>query len=381
MKSSEIYPRLTKIRKYLHQHPELSGQEHLTSAYIKNLLERLELFNEIKILGNTGLIAIYDTNNEGPSVLFRSELDALPIQEVNEFDYKSNRIGISHKCGHDGHMTILYGLAERIKSNPIQKGKLYFLFQPAEETGEGARQMLETAFFKNASIDYVFALHNLPGFKQGMVVLKENIFNASVKSLVIRLQGKTAHASQPENGVNPALAIADLLHEFNNQNQLNTSKEDFKLITPIHINLGDKAYGVSAGHGELHLTIRCWGEEQMQILTKEIEAKVLKITSQYKLSYSLESLQNFASNMNDAEAVEYVRSACKSLALEVHSPKVPFKWGEDFGLITAQFKGCMFGLGAGENMPSLHNPDYDFPDELTPIGINIFHQIIQEIFR
>jgi amidohydrolase len=308
-------------------------------------------------------------------------LDALPIQEENLFSHRSKTDNISHKCGHDGHMVILIGLAKWLKHNPNPKGVIYLLFQPAEETGEGAESILKQPYFNDLHLDYVFALHNLPGYPKHSIIVREDNFNASVKSIIISLKGKTSHASEPEHGINPSIAIAQLLIAFSNFSQPDTNRLDFKLITPVHVNIGKKAYGVSAGSGEIHLTVRSWSEPQMKLLTDSIKEEVERIAGENHLLYSFEYLQSFASNFNSKDAVNYVEHAAKDLELHLFKPKTPFKWGEDFGLFTKKYKGCMFGLGAGENMPALHNPDYDFPNEIIDTGLKMFGQIINQIYK
>ncbi len=369
------------FRKELHAYPEVSNEEVKTA---KRVLNKVKEFNPQEIitnLGKTGLAVIFDSGIPGQTLMFRAELDALPIQEVNDFSHKSKNKGVGHKCGHDGHTSIIVGLAKQLNENPPKKGRVVLLFQPAEETGEGAKKILDDPKFESLKPDLVFALHNLPGYDMHQIVLKEKAFTASVKSLILKFKGKTAHAAEPENGINPAHAIAEILLKSEILSNNYPDAKDFSVITPIHINVGDLAYGTAAGYGELHLTIRTWTNYQFNRLAQKLLQVIKQIAKSYKLDYSHEWVHVFHANKNNPEAVEIIKNAAENNRLNIESRKYPFKWGEDFGLFTQHFKGAMFGLGSGKDTPALHNPDYDFPDELIKTGVQMFDNIITQLLR
>lgn len=378
MQKETIY-QLTELRHDLHQNPELSGLEFATAIRIVSFLKEYKPSQIIHSIGETGVIAVFNGKTLGPSTLLRCELDALPIQEINDFSYKSKIKEVSHKCGHDGHMAILCGVATLLSDKNNFSGTVYLLFQPAEEDGEGAKRVLNDLLFKEIKPDFVFALHNLPGFPLGQIVVKNNTFSCAVNSMIIELFGKTAHAAEPQNGTNPALAIAEIITSFNNKIQSDISKNDYCLITPIYINMGKKAYGVSAGFGEIHFTIRSNSNQNMDEIENELLACVDTIAKQTELSSKISWTQQFRANDNNLEAVSIIRRAAVINSYDLLEKQTPFSWGEDFGLFTEHFQGAMFGLGSGENRPALHNPDYDFPDELIPIGVKMFNEIIKEI--
>src|SRR5690606_14323557 len=148
-------------------------------------------------------------------------------------------------------------------------------------------------------------------------------------------------------------------------------KEDMRVITPVYVELGSKSYGISAGKASVHFTLRCWDDLKLRKLEKDIEQLATQHADRHRLDVSFEYTQTFHANMNNSEAVETVRKAAADNKLSITEKQHAFKWGEDFGLFTAKFKGCMFGLGSGEKCPALHNPDYDFPDELIQSGKDI----------
>lgn len=365
---------LTVLRHSLHQHPEISGDEKETAGRIFSFLEKLNTDSITRDIGGHGILVLFDSGKPGPTLLFRSELDALPIQEINEFEYRSETAGVAHKCGHDGHATILCGLAEKLSKNKPDAGKVYLLFQPAEETGEGAQQVINDSKF-TITPDYVFALHNLPGYDAGTIVVKEGLFSAAVNSIVIKLIGKTAHAAEPEMGFNPANAISEIIILAGNLSNNNPADKNFSVVTPIHINMGKMTYGTSAGEGELHYTLRCWNNENLAKLENDLIEGSKVIAEKYNLDLASHFTQTFLANNNNKEATAVVKAAAKKMNFNLLERDVPFKWGEDFGYFTSNYKGCMFGVGAGVYQPALHNPDYDFPDEIIDTGVNMFYTI------
>lgn len=371
---------LVKLRKVLHKHPELSGHETETAKRIAGFLGSYKPTQLIEGIGGTGVAAVFAYFDHGPTVLVRCELDALPIQEINTFEYKSETDGVSHKCGHDGHMAIVAGVAAHLSKNRPKVGKVVLLFQPAEENGEGAKAVLEDPQFEEIKPDYVVALHNLPSYAKHHIVCRPNSFTASVQSIIIKLHGKTAHAGEPDMGVNPALAIAEILQQTNAL-QIERERNDFKQVTPIQIEMGEEAFGISAGYGEVKLTIRTWDSDTMQELATECEEVAKAVSKKHKLKLEIEWTQFFAANQNNEDMVHVIKEAAHQNGFEYTEKKEPFRWGEDFGLFTEKFKGAMFGIGSGEDTPALHNPDYDFPDEIIPTGVQMFTSIIDQLLK
>lgn len=370
---------LVLLRKELHKNPELSGKEFKTAKRIITFLENYSPDEIITEVGTTGIIAIYKGEKPGKTVLFRCELDALPIEEINTFEHRSVINGVSHKCGHDGHIAILCGLATELSQNKPKTGTVILLFQPAEEDGSGAKKVFFDSKFSTIKPDFVFALHNLPSFPKNQIVVKNGTFTCAVNSIIIKLNGKTAHAGEPEKGINPALAIAAIITRFNSQIQADISKENYCLITPIYIKMGKKAYGVSAGAGEIHFTVRSNSNSQIKKNKNTLEEITQAVANEYLLDCNINWTQSFEANENNETAVNYIRKSAKINNSDLFEKEYPFSWGEDFGLFTQHFSGAMFGLGSGKNTATLHNPDYDFPDEIIKTGVSIFYQISKQI--
>ncbi len=370
--------KIVELRHELHQNPELSGSEFITAERIANFLVQCNPTELIRGIGGNGIACIYKGNEEGPSVLFRCDMDALPIDEENDFEYKSKEKGVSHKCGHDGHMAIMAGLADLFSKNPPKKGQVILLFQPSEENGYGASRVLNDEKFKKLKIDYVFALHNLPGFKKGSIVLKDETFASASKGIVIKLTGKISHAAEPENGNSPAIPMSNIIKELTflpNENRFS----DFTLVTVVHSRLGEVAFGTSPGYAEIMATLRAYTNDDMQILTERVETIARENTFRYNLKLGMSYTEEYPAIINNNELTEAIRTIAVKNKIEIEELKEPFRWSEDFAHFTQKFPGALFGLGSGENHPQLHNPDYDFPDTIIENGVKIFYEIYSQI--
>jgi amidohydrolase len=370
---------LNAIRHRLHSQAELSEHESATAALIGDYLKQQSPDKLIIGLGGHGLAAIYEGKKPGPRILIRCELDGLPITETTALDYASKNRGAAHKCGHDGHMTILLGLSRLFKKVRPANGSVVLLFQPSEENGRGAGRVIDDPQFREITPDYVFALHNLPGFERHQIIVREGVFASASKGLIIKLHGATSHAAEPQKGRSPAPAAAALIQNLSSAVQYHTALEAAAKVTIIHARVGEIAFGTSPGEGEVMATLRAHDEEVMEKLSKQCAALAEHIAGTYELKYELQWVEPFPSTVNDGNCVELIIECADELALDVHKPATPFPWSEDFGHFTALCPGAMFGLGSGLNHPALHHPDYDFPDDLIETGVKMFKDIIDKL--
>ncbi len=369
---------LIEFRKDLHRNPELAGKELNTSNKIINFINRFNPDGVITGIAGNGAAFIFKGNKEGKTILFRSELDALPISEQNSFEYKSRVENVSHKCGHDGHMTILSGLASILKDEKPDKGKVIILFQPSEETGEGAKAVLEDKKLTSLNPDYVFALHNLPGFPVSSVIIKSGIFASASKGMIIRLSGKTSHASEPEKGISPVSAAASIMKKLPLIPNI-VKIRDFGLITVIHVKIGDVAFGTNPGYGEIMATLRSYRIDDMDLITNECISIVKEESEKYGLNYNIEWTEEFPSSINNEECTKVIKRCSEKLHLNVIEIENPFRWSEDFGHFLNKYKGALFGIGAGKDHPDLHNHDYDFPDNIIESSVELFYSVMKEL--
>ncbi|AHM59602.1 amidohydrolase [Flammeovirgaceae bacterium 311] len=379
-----ILPELIQLRQHLHKHPELSGREVATARHLEAFLQKYRPTRLLKELGGTpgitgtGLAAVWEGTAEGPTIMFRADIDALPIPEKNAFAYASQNSGISHKCGHDGHAAMVAGLAPLLHRHKPARGRIVLFMQPAEETGEGASALLGDPQFKDLKPDYIFGLHNLPGYPLGQLVLREGTFCAASRGLRIVLTGGTAHAAEPEQGLSPAGALAQLLQTLPFLPGKLPHRE-LLLLTLTHAQMGEPSFGISPGQAMLQATLRANLEEEMTALSQAVEAQIRAVAREYGLEVDLSYHEVFPVTQNSAEVYAILRNAAAASGLSVHTKEEPFRWSEDFGHYNKLAPSGFFGIGSGTGQPNLHNASYDFPDALLPYGLQMYRALIREV--
>lgn len=364
---------LTELRHSLHREPELAGGENRTAEMILGFLQRYQPDGLITGLGGNGVLAVFKGYETGADILLRCDMDAVPVREKPETAYNSVNTGISHKCGHDGHMAIMAGVASRLSRTPPKRGRVLLLFQPAEETGRGALSVLEDSAFSGFHPCMVLALHNLPGFPMGSVVTASGPFAEASRGLIAKLTGKSSHAGEPLLGVSPAPALASLIRGYE---KLCIHRKGI-LVTLIHAVIGERAFGTSPEKAVVMATLRAPTEKLMDDLSSSVLSLIGETCMRYRLEFETEWTEEFPATVNSMEADSLVRSSAESLGLDVVPLHKPFPWSEDFGHFTGRFSGALFGLGAGINCPPLHHPEYDFPDELIGTGAALFMEILE----
>jgi amidohydrolase len=370
---------LTDFRRALHRRPELSGEEVETARAIVGALEALSPSRIVKGLGGHGVAAVFDSGVEGPTVLFRAELDALPIAEISDAPWVSAVPGKGHLCGHDGHMTMLLGLGRMLARRPVARGRVVLMFQPAEEDGSGARAVVADPAYADIRADWAFAIHNEPGRPFGYVSIRKGLVNCASQGLEIRLTGKTAHAADPEDGVSPALAVAGLIPALGALGKGGALDDDFRLVTITHVRVGEPTFGIAPGEAVIHATLRTARDEAMAGIAGEARALAEAAARDAGLTVGFEVRDDFAASINDGEAADIAIAAMTALGVEYGEQGLPMRASEDFGVFGWEAKAAMLCLGPGEDYAALHNPDYDFPDDLIPIGAAIFERIARDL--
>ena len=363
---------LIAFRRELHRFPEISNEEEGTATRVTDFLGDTGPDMVITGLGGHGVAMVYDGAEPGPTVLFRSELDALPIEELSDIPHRSSVPGKSHMCGHDGHTTILAALARQFGRRRPMRGRVVLMFQPAEETGDGAAGVVADPRYEKIRPDYAFSLHNLPGTALGHVRLKPGVVNCASRGMRIVLDGKTAHSSMPETGTSPMLAVSRLMPALAKLGGGSFQDDDFAMVTVTHASMGEPVFGVAPGQATILATLRTRLDERMADLCASAEALVREAAEKDGLRHTIDYHEIFVASLNAPEAVEHLRAALDAEGISHDEEQLPMRASEDFGIFGHTSKSAMFFLGAGVDSPSLHNPDYDFPDHLIAIGSRIF---------
>ena len=371
---------LSDIRHYLHQHPELSGQEYTTHDFLAGLVEECQPSSLYTHVGGEGLVAVWGTEKSRPTLAFRADIDALPINELTDLPYRSTQPFVAHKCGHDGHSTILIALARKIAANPqlYARQNVMLIFQPEEEVGTGSQKILDAGILQQYNIKAVYGLHNIPGYPEGTVILNYHTFAAASTGIIYHFEGRQTHASTPEQGINPGLAVAEMIKRFAAFNAKGRSNDDFRQSTLICVRLGDEAFGTSAGQADVMFTLRAFSNEAMGHLLHEADQAANEIAARHHLQLSVAQRDPFYATENNSALVENLeRMLCDAPYRTVFALE-PFRWSEDFANYQLSYPGVMFGLGAGKDHAELHHPDYDFPDGLIDKGADLFERIIND---
>lgn len=355
-----------QLRHELHQHPELSNQEAWTKKHLIDFLKthtKLELVDKGK-----WFYAIYRAGGAKKNIAYRADFDALPMPEVIDIPHASQIPGVSHKCGHDGHSASLAGFALEIDQKGADKN-IYFLFQHAEETGDGAAQC--ASFIEENNIEEIFAYHNMSGMAYNSINVIDGTAHYASKGMIIQMEGAPAHASQPEDGVNPAFAIAKVIDAIPNLISPENN-EGIVLCTVVQVNIGERAFGMSASKGELLLTIRALYEYELDTLQKNIEELSKVQAEKYGLKVRFTYNDSFPETVNDKGSSNKIRKVAMEKGFDLIEMKEAFRGSEDYGHYTKLTKGAMSYIGNGEDYPHVHTYEYDFRDDIIETAVELF---------
>lgn len=351
--------RILALRQTLHAAAELSGREQTTKAILMRFLSEntsLQLFDQGK-----WFYALHSEGESLPNLAFRADMDALPNAAG----------GASHLCGHDGHCAALAGLGLVLEGRTLGKN-LYFLFQHAEETGQGGPECRR--LIREKEIAEIYAFHNIPGWPEGSVLLRHGTFACASKGMTVRLVGQPSHAAYPEAGKNPGFAAAALISQLPSL----LSPEPYGgmvLATLVGAEIGAPAFGTAAGTAEVWLTLRAWREADLQTLQARIEETARSAAQRDGLEVSFSFCDEFPETANEEACLEKLIGACASLGIPMLEPPEPFRWSEDFGHYLKDTRGAMFGIGIGTGCPQLHTAEYRFNDRILPTAIGVFEAL------
>ena len=364
------FEKAKQLRHELHAHPELSLEEKWTKQHLMDFMKENTTKWEIVDRGRW-FYAYYKGNNPTKKVAFRGDFDAIPVLDDIDSEWKSQFPGVGHKCGHDGHVSNLCLTAMEIEENGCDND-VYLVFQHGEEIGGGGEECAELMTEK--SIDEVDAFHNKSGFPMDSIIVRNDCVCCASKGMEITLIGTPAHASTPENGKNPAFAIAALIEAIPGLIDPATH-QGLILATVIQVDLGERAFGVSAHKGKLLLTIRGEVETEMDELQKNLEDLAMAQAEKYGLECSFEYYDVFPETRNHNEYADKIRQAANKLGLALAVKELPDRGSEDFGYFTKKAKGAMFSVGNGEDYPSVHDAKFDFIDEQMKTATAMFLEL------
>ncbi len=371
---------IIQTRRDLHCIPEIGFLETKTAAYLKQYLDRFD-FEVTSDIAENGIVATMRTGRPGPTILLRADMDALPIEESTNLSFASTHPGAMHACGHDGHMTMVLGAATVLdRLRPDLCGSIKFLFQPAEEGPGGAKPMIDAGVLENPLVNYVFGCHVWPEIPEGTIGVRSGPFMAAMDRFDIKITGKGGHGAMPHVCVDALEVATQVVNAF--QRVVSRQSDPMKptVVTVGSLHAGT-AHNIIPGVAELSGTTRTfdaeiWAQWESR-LNKIIKGVCASMGAEYELSYT----PGYPVTVNDPE-ISLLVEKCAAAVVgpdQVVTPEQTMGC-EDFAFFLKKAKGCYFALGAGRpEGVSVHNPEFDFNEEILLTGVEIFCRIVLEI--
>jgi len=377
-RSLEIQGEISAIRRDIHAHPELAYEENRTSDVVAAKLTEWGI-EVTRGLGKTGLVGTLRKGNSVKSIGLRADMDCLPMDEINDFEHRSQNPGRMHACGHDGHTAMLLGAAKILSETRDFEGAVHFIFQPAEEGGGGARAMIQDGLFEKFPCDAVFAIHNKPGVPLGHIVTKAGPLLAAADRWDLRITGKGGHAAHPHLTLDPLVAGANLVLALQTIVSRNIDPIDSTVVT-VGFMKGGSAYNVIPGEVHIGGTTRTTSPENRALVERRIREICDGIAKMHGVSIAVEHRPGYPPTINNAErtrfAVEVAAGVCGERAVKDNTR--PSMGAEDFSYMLEKVPGAMVWLGnGGGEAVGLHNARYDFNDMAIPFGVSFFVRTVE----
>jgi len=374
---------LRRRRHDLHRIPELGLQEHRTGGYVAEALAAMGL-DVVRGIGGTGLVATVRGDAPGPerAVALRADMDGLPLTERGDRPHRSRHDGVMHACGHDGHMAMVLGAGHVLAAEGGFAGAVHLVFQPAEEHGLGARAMIADGLFERFPVDAVFGLHNMPGHPAGRISTRAGALMAGEDNFEIRITGRGGHAARPQMVVDPVVVAAQIVLALQSIVSRNLDPTDPAVVSCTEITT-DGARNAIPGSAVVQGDTRSFRPEVRTLLERRIREICDGICAAYGATSQVTYSHEFEPTVNDPAAVDLAVAAARMTVPDddVDPDTAPWTASEDFGAFTREVPGCFTLLGNGDidgaGGTPLHSPDYDFNDEILPIGVAYYVNLVR----
>lgn len=380
-----FHPELTALRRELHAHPELGFEEHYTA---RRVVETLKVCGVDEIhtgIGRTGVVATIKGRGQGTRMIgLRADMDALPMQEVNEFAWKSTRPGLMHGCGHDGHTAMLIGAARYLAETRNFDGTAVLIFQPGEEGFAGAKAMIEDGLFERFPVQSVFAMHNWPQMRPGTIGINPGPMMASADRITIEISGKGGHGAHPYQTVDPVLVAAHIITAVQSIVSRNIRSIDSAVISLCAMQAGDLgAFSVIPGKATLVGTVRTFNPEVQAMVERRLNEVCSGVALGLGASAHVKYERIYPATINTRDEARFAADVAQKLVGHEHVDRAmdPSMGAEDFSFMLQVKPGAYLRLGQGaENGIGscfLHNSRYDFNDEVLPLGAALHASLIE----
>jgi hippurate hydrolase len=374
-----VQDEMTEWRRDIHAHPELGFEETRTSDIVAEKLESFGL--EVhRGLGKTGVVASLRIGNSPRAIGLRADMDALPIQEENGFDYRSRHDGKMHACGHDGHTTMLLGAARHLSVTRNFDGCVHFIFQPAEEGLGGALAMVEEGLFEKFPMDNVYGMHNGAGLPIGTFAIRPGPMMAGAAFFDIDIKGVGSHGARPENSVDPVVVAAQIVTALQTIVARNAKPTDTLVISVTKIHAGE-AYNVIPQTARLGGTVRCFSDATMQLAEDRVRQIAAGVAEAFGATATLDFRRIFDPLVNDADETAFCADVAAGLVGEdnVNRNRSLIMASEDFSFMMQKRPGAFINIGNGDGPEScmVHNPGYDFNDKILALGASYWVKLVE----
>ena len=387
-KNSHLHDQMVTWRHHIHKHPELSFKEEMTSDYIASVLEshNIEMHRGLAV---TGIVATIHGTKKGKAIGLRADMDALPIQEKNEFNHKSVHDGKMHACGHDGHSTMLLGAAVYLKEHNNFAGTVHCIFQPAEEGGGGGRVMVEEGIFEKFPCDAVYGMHNWPGLAEGQFAVHDTAVMAANETLKITIKGKGGHAAMPDQCIDPIMIGSQVVTALQSVVSRTVAPLDAAVIS---ITMVDAGFVSNVIPNEMNLTgsLRYFKTEVGDEVKNKIESIAKGISESMGATATFSSTPNYPATVNTPKHAQLCAQAAEKVVgkKNVLRNEKPSMGSEDFSFLLNASEGAYIWIGNGlvpEDSPEggcmLHNTQYDFNDEILPVGSSYWVELVRYLLK
>ena len=374
-----FHDELTAIRRDFHAHPEIGMEETRTAGIVAAKLREwgIEVHEGV---GRTGVVGIL-RNGEGPSVGLRADMDCLPMDEQTNLEYRSNNPGRMHACGHDGHTTMLLGAARYLAQTKNFKGTVTFIFQPGEEGMGGALAMLEDRLFERFPCDAIYAMHNRPGMAVGDFCIAPGPSAAGGAIFDIHVTGRGSHGARPEASIDPVLVCSHITAALQSIVSRNIAPSDTAVLSVTRI-VGGDAYNVIPQTATMSGTCRAFKREVMTQMEEGMKRIAKGVAEGFGATAEVDFRFIFAPMINDPDRTTELADAAAAIVGEgrVDRARPPGRGSEDFSFMMEKVPGAYIQVGNGESA-QLHNPAYNFNDEVTPFGSALYATIVEQKLR
>ncbi|WP_413283450.1 M20 aminoacylase family protein [Vibrio sp. MA40-2] len=381
-KNSELHDQLIQWRRDIHANPETAYQEFRTSEIVADILTRYGM--EVhRGLGGTGVVATLKGNlGSGDTIGLRADMDALDLSELNTFSHCSKHEGKMHACGHDGHTTMLLGAAIMLAQAPDFKGTVHFIFQPAEENEAGAKSMIEDGLFELFPVKAVYGLHNWPALPAGSAAVHDGAVMASFDTFDIRVIGNGGHGAMPHDTIDPVYTSSLIINALQGVISRNLDPQKSGVISVTQVN-GGHAYNVIPEEVTLKGTTRSFCPEVRDLIEARMKEVVDGVCASQGCKAEILYTRRYPATVNTPAEAQKCRTVLESMSEinQVHLNPPASMGGEDFSFMLEQCPGAYIWLGNGSenHCHNLHSPNYDFNDDVLPIGANFWIKMVQQL--